>query len=97
MFKSTGQEEHGLIFSGNDLFEKPLENYSKYDPGQWEVPKIYFTEKGRPHPDLTLKKDSPAIDAGVVIPNITEKFKGKAPDLGALEYGEPLSVVGPRK
>lgn len=34
-----------------------------------------------------LKPGSPAINAGAEITGITEGFKGKAPDLGAYEYG----------
>ena len=34
--------------------------------------------------------DSKAIDAGVVIPGITDGFSGAAPDLGAYERGGPL-------
>jgi len=37
-----------------------------------------------------------AIDAGVAIPNVTDGFVGKAPDLGAYEYGVPLPHYGPR-
>jgi hypothetical protein len=40
-----------------------------------------------PSPFFLLKKGSPCIDAGVVIPGITDGFKGKAPDLGAYESG----------
>ena len=48
------------------------------------------------HPDLRLKAGSPAIDRGIVIPNIVENCNGKAPDLGALEHGAPLPHWGPR-
>ena len=34
--------------------------------------------------------DSEAIDAGVVLPGITDGFTGKAPDLGAYERGKPV-------
>lgn len=34
--------------------------------------------------------DSQAIDAGVMIPGITDGFRGAAPDLGAYERGGPL-------
>jgi len=30
------------------------------------------------------------------LPNITDGFLGKAPDLGAYEYGAPLPHYGPR-
>jgi len=33
---------------------------------------------------------SKAIDAGVVLPGITDGFRGAAPDLGAYEQGEPV-------
>jgi len=43
-----------------------------------------------------LRPSSAAIDRGVVIPNVNDGYTGKAPDLGALEAGEPLPVYGPR-
>jgi hypothetical protein len=46
--------------------------------------------------DLTLHPTSNAIDAGLVIPNITDGFLGNAPDLGALERGAPLPTYGVR-
>ncbi|MEN9521565.1 MAG: hypothetical protein RLZZ381_4153 [Cyanobacteriota bacterium] len=44
--------------------------------------------------DLTLRDDSPAIDAGIQIPQITRDFKGKAPDLGAYEANTPSWQAG---
>ncbi|MGA2666815.1 MAG: DUF11 domain-containing protein [Patescibacteria group bacterium] len=46
-----------------------------------------FTNTNWPNPDLTLKSTSPAIDKGIVIPNINDNFSGSAPDLGRYEYG----------
>ena len=46
--------------------------------------------------DLRLAKGSKALDAGVVLPNLDEGYAGKAPDLGAYEYGAPLPWYGPR-
>ena len=46
--------------------------------------------------DFRLKSGSAAIDRGVELPNITDGFTGRAPDLGALELGKPLPVYGPR-
>ncbi len=46
--------------------------------------------------DLTLKGGSSAIDQGVFIPNVTDDFTGKGPDLGAYEFGVPLPKYGPR-
>ncbi len=45
-------------------------------------------------PDFTLQKDSPAIDVGIEIPEITVDFKGKSPDLGAYEYNSPAWKAG---
>ena len=46
--------------------------------------------------DFRLKPDSAAVDKGVLLPNITDGFAGKAPDLGALELGQPPPHYGPR-
>ncbi|WP_442950115.1 right-handed parallel beta-helix repeat-containing protein [Paenibacillus sp. HW567] len=37
--------------------------------------------------NFRLQSTSPAINAGVVIPGITDGYVGKAPDIGAYEYG----------
>lgn len=39
----------------------------------------------KPYTFFQLKKGSPAIDAGLIIPGTTDNFKGDAPDLGAYE------------
>jgi len=46
--------------------------------------------------DFQLRPGAAAIDHGVVIPNVNDGFTGKAPDLGALEAGQPLPIYGPR-
>ncbi|HEV7632073.1 MAG TPA: hypothetical protein VGO41_03720 [Steroidobacteraceae bacterium] len=46
--------------------------------------------------DLRLRKGAVAIDAGTVLPNVTDGFVGRAPDLGAYEYGAELPHYGPR-
>ena len=38
--------------------------------------------------------DSKAIDAGVIVPGITDGFQGKAPDQGAYEFGGPRWTAG---
>ncbi len=45
--------------------------------------------------DFSLAHASAAIDKGAVLPNITDGFTGRAPDLGAFEYGRPLPHYGP--
>ena len=37
--------------------------------------------------NFQLQASSPAIDAGTVIPGVTDGYLGSAPDMGALEYG----------
>lgn len=46
--------------------------------------------------DLQLQEDSVAIDVGIVLPNINDGFTGKAPDLGAYEFGLAPPHYGPR-
>jgi len=46
--------------------------------------------------DFRLKPGSAAVDKGEAIPNVTDGFAGQAPDLGALEVGQPLPIYGPR-
>jgi hypothetical protein len=46
--------------------------------------------------DFRLKPSSAAEDRGVLLPNVTDGFAGRAPDLGALEAGQPLPHYGPR-
>lgn len=45
---------------------------------------------------LRLHSGSNAVDAGKVIPNITDNFSGSSPDLGALELGHPAPAYGPQ-
>jgi hypothetical protein len=42
--------------------------------------------------DLRLRTGSAAVDAGVVLPNINDGYRGAAPDLGAFELGDELPV-----
>ncbi len=46
--------------------------------------------------DFALKPGSPAIDAGIELPSITDGFSGRAPDIGAYETGRPIPRYGPR-
>jgi hypothetical protein len=47
-------------------------------------------------PLLTLRPGCNAVDAGAALPNIHDEFVGRAPDLGAHEFGRPTVVYGPR-
>ncbi len=46
--------------------------------------------------DFRLVPGSAAVDSGVHLPTVTDNSNGSAPDLGALELGEPLPHYGPR-
>lgn len=61
------------------------------DPG--DLQRVY-TPDGL---DLSLRGGSAGRDAGVVLPNITDGFAGRAPDFGAFETGRPPFHYGPRR
>ena len=46
--------------------------------------------------DGTLAAGSDAIDHGMVLPNVTDGYRGAAPDLGAQETGCPVPIYGVR-
>ncbi|MEP7367415.1 MAG: hypothetical protein ABI972_29500, partial [Acidobacteriota bacterium] len=85
--KATGQEAHGVELDF-DIFE----NLAPDDPSPVKRYQVYHSM------DLNfqLKAGSKAIDAGVVLPTINDNFTGRAPDLGALEFGKPEPHYGPR-
>ena len=80
--RATGQEKHGVMVDFS-IFQKG----TPPTRGATSIPDQY---------DLRLRPDSPAVDAGTVIPNVNDNFTGKAPDLGAYEVGQPLPHYGPR-
>jgi hypothetical protein len=47
--------------------------------------------------DVTLGQNSLAIDAALLLPNINDGYQGNAPDLGAIEHGEPMPAYGVRQ
>ncbi len=47
--------------------------------------------------DLRLSARSKAVDAGEPLAGLNDGFRGKAPDLGAYEMGDPLPQYGPRE
>ncbi len=46
--------------------------------------------------DVALAADATAVDAGLALPGINDGFAGKAPDLGAYEFGVAAPHYGPR-
>ena len=46
--------------------------------------------------DFRLKEGSAAVDAGEPLRGLNDGFRGKAPDLGAIESGDEPPHYGPR-
>jgi hypothetical protein len=83
--KASGQDTHSILVD-YDVFEDVK------IPDATDLQRLY-------HPDdydFRLKRNSAAVDAGTVIPSITDGFTGKAPDLGAYELDRPIPHYGPR-
>jgi hypothetical protein len=83
--QATGQDTHSRLVD-YDIFM----NVTRRDDPDYS--RLYNFEDF----DFRLKSNSVAVDAGVLLPNVNDDFTGKAPDLGALEVGEPMPVYGPR-
>jgi hypothetical protein len=81
----TGQDSHSRMVDWS-IFR--MAN----PPVRSEPTRIYRPEDY----DFSLTADSAAVDAGTVLPGVTDGYRGKAPDLGALESGLPMPVFGPR-
>jgi hypothetical protein len=86
--KATGQDQHSTIVD-YDVFV----NVPELDRDPKTVQRLYDFRTL----DFRLKEGSAAIDRGIALPNINDGFTGKAPDLGALEAGQPLPTYGPRR
>ena len=80
--RAIGIEKHGLRVRREEVF-------NRHDLAE-------AAGAAGPHV-LTLRKGSRAIDAGIAVPNISDDFTGKSPDLGACESGKSLPHYGPRK
>jgi hypothetical protein len=85
--KATAQDQHSVTLD-YDVFV----NVPKLDRDPKTVQRLYDFKDV----DFQLKPASAAIDRGVRLPNINDGFAGNAPDLGALEAGQPLPIYGPR-
>jgi hypothetical protein len=84
--EGVGIEQHGRVVAKEKIFDQS-------PPPPYDLTKA---------PTFTLKADGEAIaagaiDGGVPLPNISEEFAGKSPDLGAFEAGAAPPHVGPRK
>jgi hypothetical protein len=85
---ATGQDKNSLTVD-YDIFV----NVPRLDAQDAAtVQKIYKAEQF----DFRLKPGAAPIDRGTVLPNVTDGFTGRAPDIGALEVGKPSPHYGPR-
>jgi hypothetical protein len=86
--QATGQDKNSVLVD-YDIFV----NVRQLDAQKTEdVQKLYRAEDF----DFRLRPGSAAVDKGVALPNVTDGFAGRAPDLGALEVGQPPLHYGPR-
>ena len=81
----TGQDSHSRMVDWS-IFRKAT------PPIQNEPTRLYRPEDF----DFSLAAGSAAIDAGTVLPGVTDGYAGRSPDLGALESGRPMPTYGPR-
>lgn len=83
--EATGQDRHSILVD-YDVFTR-VSKPDKADPQRIYSPDAF---------DFRLQAGSAAVDAGVVLPSITDGFTGRAPDLGANELDRPAFHFGPR-
>jgi hypothetical protein len=84
--QATRQEQHSILLD-YDVFVN-VSVPDKSDPQRLYKPEDF---------DFRLKPGSRAVDAGILLPSITDDFTGRAPDLGAYELDRPLPHYGPRQ
>jgi len=86
--QATHQDQHSVTVD-YDIFV----NVPRLDGKDLRaVQKLYKAEDL----DFRLKPNSAAVDRGTALPNVTDGFSGRAPDLGALEVGQQVPHYGPR-
>jgi len=86
---ATRQDQHSVLVD-YDIFS----NVARLDAqDRSSVQKVY---KAKDY-DFSLRGGSAPIDRGIALPTVTDGFTGSAPDLGALEHGQPAPHYGPRK
>ena len=85
MTEGTGQESHSILITYADFGR--LSATDKTNIQRLYAPEDY---------DFTPSSRANLIDAGVVLPTINDGFVGKAPDIGAIEFGGKAPTYGPR-
>lgn len=86
--QATGQDTHSVMLDYDVFTKVPRLDASKIETLQ----NVYNVTDF----DFRLKKGSAAVDKGTPLPNVAEVFAGKAPDLGAIEFGAAPPIYGPR-
>lgn len=86
--EATGQDRNSVLVD-YDIFM----NVRRLDAQ--DISSLQKLYKGEDF-DFRLKPASAAVDRGTVLPNVTDGFFGRAPDLGALEAGAAVPHYGPR-
>jgi hypothetical protein len=94
--ETHGWDKHSIIVDWTKIFQKtpelPKGNPRYPAPKGKPIPKDWHFE----HNLLLPKEDSPLVDAGTVLPNITGPFLGETRDIGAHESGLGTAWYGPR-
>jgi hypothetical protein len=85
---ATGQDSHSVAVD-YDVFVN-VRRLDAQDASS--VQKLYKADEF----DFRLKPRSAGVDKGALLPNVTDGFAGRGPDLGALELGQPVPHYGPR-
>ena len=89
--QNLGYEKHGTRAKPSYIQSYNLEFYLEPTTQmiQWgrTVNKHHGKEFWVVHKVVTV--DNPAVDAGVILPGFNDDYKGKKPDLGAFERGNP--------
>jgi hypothetical protein len=86
--RATGQDQHSVLVDYSVFENVPILD-ARDDA---TIQKLYDADDL----DFRLKPRSAAVDRGTVLPNVTNGFMGRAPDLGALEVGVAPPHYGPR-
>lgn len=80
---ATRQELHGVEVDYDIFFKMKMPDA--------KTPHAVYEPLGI---DFRIKPASKAVDKGILLPGINDNYKGKAPDIGALEAGEEEPVYG---
>ena len=82
--KGSGQDAHSITVG--------LNAFVNVKPTDENNPRTLYAPETL---DFRLRSGSAAIDRGTELPTITDGFRGKAPDLGAYEFGSAPPHYGP--